>query len=281
MKKGEVVNVKVAGSAPYAIKDIIKKTYSPKYDTLGYQILSELNIDDLQTKGGPWGLNGRIKLLLSEITTFEGEKVVKAVHSINSGTSSMPGIGGFAFNAKPVGMPKDAVMFSWEVFYPTDFDFALGGKYGGIFMGVGSASGGNHADTASSDRIMWQVDGGLISYVYPPAGIPQELPGLTAVGYGKDLFKAELAGSIIKGAWNKMYIGVKMNTFDALGNPNPDGCSCVIMNGKRFEQCGIRWAKAPEYGIASFDFTTFFGGPLPSPKDQFCYYKNWTMTSYQ
>jgi hypothetical protein len=101
------------------------------------------------------------------------------------------------------------------------------------------------------------------------------------VGYGKDLFKAELAGSIIKGAWNKMYIGVKMNTFDATGNPNPDGCSCVIMNGKRFEQCGIRWAKAPEYGIASFDFTTFFGGPLPSPKDQFCYYKNWTMTSYQ
>jgi len=212
-------------------------------------------------------------------TKFDGTQVIKAIYSKNSGRSSDPGVGGFFF--KHLVDPKHDGMAaaSWDVWYPENFDFAKGGKFGGFTIGYGHSSGYRHSDTGSSHRVMWTAEGGVISYIYPPSNLPQEDPTLLSEGHGISYFEDNFKNILKKGTWNTITVGVKMNTFKD-GVPNPDGCALVVANGKRMEKCDIRWSMAPRLKIRSFDWNTFFGGPDPSPKDQFAYFKNFQFAKY-
>ena len=251
----------------------------PPAPTPSNKVISTLDIRSLTKGGGSWNIK-KYKLLKSNITQFQGEDVIRCWYGKNSGTSRDPGVGGFSFEAFPNGMNKDAITFSWEVYYPKGFQFVRGGKFGGVGIGYGAASGGNFSTTGASNRVMWQVDGGIIAYVYPPSGLWQKAPGLSAShGYGTGFFNKELARSLKTESWNKIEIGTKLNTFKN-GSPQADGETYVAVNGKRFVQGGINWRKSEDLKISRFDIGTFFGGPTPSPVDQECYWKNFQMSNY-
>ena len=252
---------------------------TPKPPPPSDKVISTLDIRSLTKGGGSWNIK-KYKLLKSNITQFQGHDVVRCWYGKNSGTSANPGIGGFSFEADPQNMNRDALVFSWEVYYPKGFQFARGGKFGGVGVGYGAASGGHFSTTGASNRVMWQSDGGLIAYVYPPSGLPQKAPGLSAGdGYGPGFFNKELAKTLKLDAWNKIELGTKLNTFKN-GVPQADGETSVTINGKRMVQGGINWRKSEDLKISRFDIGTFFGGPLPSPVDQECYFKNFQMSKY-
>jgi hypothetical protein len=242
------------------------------------RVISTLDIRSITRGGGSWNIK-KYNLKKSNITQFRGEDVIRCWYGKNSGTSRDPGVGGFSFEAIPNGMNRDAIVFSWEVFYPRGFQFARGGKFGGVGVGYGAASGGNFSTTGASNRVMWQSDGGAIAYVYPPSGLWQKVPGLDAKGYGTGFFNRELARSLKTDSWNKIELGTKLNTFKN-GVPQADGETSVTVNGKRMIQGGINWRKSEDLKIAKFDIGTFFGGPTPSPVDQECYFKNFQMSNY-
>lgn len=218
-------------------------------------------------------------MLKSTVTTVKGDTVIKCQYDKNSGTSNDPGVGGFSFTAIPDRMDKDAITFSWEVFYPAGFKFARGGKFGGTTVGYGAASGYKHSTTGASNRIMWQEDGGVIDYIYPAEGLKQKNPALVAEGHGCGFFGCDFAKALKIGTWNKLSVGTKMNSFKN-GVPQCDGETYVIVNGKKEIIRGINWSKSPDLKISQFDMGTFFGGPLPSPVDQHCFFRNFQMCKY-
>jgi hypothetical protein len=242
------------------------------------RVISTLDLRSLMKGGGSWNIK-KYNLKKSNLTQFKGEDVIRCWYGRNSGTSRNPGVGGFSFEAIPSGMNRDAVVFSWEVYYPSGFKFARGGKFGGVHVGYGAASGGNFSTTGSSNRVMWQTDGGVIAYIYPPSGLWQKVPGLDTKGYGSGFFNRELAKALKTDSWNKIELGTKLNTFKN-GASQADGETSVTVNGKRMVQTGINWRRSEDLKISAFDMGTFFGGPDSSPVDQFCYFKNFQMSQY-
>ena len=241
-------------------------------------VLSTLDLNLLTKGGGSWNID-RYDMKKSVVTKFDGETVVKCQYDKNSGTSADPGVGGFSFTAIPDKMNPNAITFSWDVYYPAGFQFARGGKYGGTGVGYGDCSGYKHSTTGASNRIMWQVDGGIIDYIYPPEGLKQTINGLDATGHGCGFFGSDFAKSLKMNAWNSLSIGTKMNTFKN-GVPQCDGETYVIVNGKKKVLTGINWSKSPDLKISRFDIGTFFGGPTASPVSQYCFFKNFQMCSY-
>ena len=222
-------------------------------------------------------LPDRVNWKKSELDTFQGRPALRVFYGKGSGTSSDPGVGGMAFSVVPRGLPATAAKISVDVFFKDGWDWSKGGKIGGFFVGHGVASGYRHSDTGSSHRIMWQRDGGVISYVYPPGNLKQKDPALKADGHGiayfKDLFPA---GTLKVGKWNTLVLGVQMNTFTQ-GKPNADGVAYLQVNGTTEVKNDIRWSRSPDLIITSYDFNTFFGGPDPATKDCTAYFRNFRM----
>lgn len=237
-----------------------------------------LPVGDLALKGGgAWKLKGSVKWKKSGLDTFEGQPAIRVFYGKNSGTSQDPGVGGMAMSAAPEGLRGREAKIAFDVFFDKGWHFSRGGKIGGFFIGHGAASGYEHSPNGSSHRIMWQKDGGAISYIYPPSGLDQDDPELKAsghgVGYFHDLFPA---GTLKVGQWNSMVLGVKLNTF-AGGKPNADGVAFLEINGVSGSRNNIRWTRSPDLLIESFDLSTFFGGPDPAVKDCTAYFRNFRM----
>ena len=242
-------------------------------------VISTLNLNLITKGGGDWNIDS-FDMKKSIVTTFQGKTVVKAQYDKNSGTSGDPGVGGFRFAATPNKMNKNEITFAWDVWYPKGFDFAKGGKHGGVFIGRGAASGYQHSTTGSSNRVMWQRSGGIIDYIYPPSDLKQKIPTLDPNGHGIGFFQDEFKNALKYDFWNRVEIGTKMNTFKN-GVPQLDGESVVVVNGKKAVLKGINWSCSPDLMIDHIDWNSFFGGPDPSPKSQFAYFTNFTMKKYQ
>jgi len=265
MKLNEAINVYMKKIAPYTFISIKK-------------IPNTLDLKLLSSGGGAWNITN-LKMLKSTVTAFGNYTVLRCHYDLNSGTSADPGVGGFSFVANPTDMNQNAIKLSWDVYYPTGFKFARGGKFGGVGIGYGAASGGNHSTTGASNRIMWQEDGGIIDYLYLPSGVPQTNPGLQKDGFGIGLFKNDFAKALRTGYWNKIELGTKVNTFKN-GVPQSDGETYVSVNGVKRTLVGINWSGSPELKISQINMGNFFGGPTPSPVEQFCYFKNFQVGEY-
>lgn len=244
----------------------------------------KLPVEDLKKPGaGAW--QGKVNLKKSTVTTFQGEPVVKVFFKKGSGTGSMPhheSSGASCSCQNNAVKGQTGVVVAFDVFFERGaWDWSRGGKLGGLFVGPGVASGYRHSDDGASHRIMWQREGGAISYIYPPAKLPQADPKLKpdghGIGYFGNLFKE---GTLKVGAWNRVEIGVKVNTFTG-GKPNPDGKSMLTVNGVTGSLDNVRWAKSPDLKIHAFEFSTFFGGPSPATVDSTLYVKNFEVFKWK
>lgn len=247
------------------------------------EFVMKLPVQDLtKPKGGAW--EGAVKLKKSTVTTFDGEPVVKVVYKKGSGTSSMPFAdqSGCSFSCQNRAVKgQTGVVVAFDVYFdPKAWAWSKGGKIGGLFVGPGVASGYRHSDDGASHRMMWQRDGGAISYIYPPAKLPQADPKLKPDGHGIGYFGNTFDKVLKVGQWNHVEIGVKVNTFSGT-KPNPDGKSMLTINGKTGTLDNVRWAKSPDLKIHAFEFSTFFGGPDPATVDSVLYAKNFEVYKWK
>lgn len=237
----------------------------------------DLPVTDLAKKGGgAWNVKGRVNWKLSSVQTFQGQPCLRMFFKKGSGTGSKQATGGVSFDTVPRGLPGDAATLSFDLFPEPGIDWSRGGKFGGLGIGHGAASGYDHSTTGASARLMWQENGGLIAYLYTASGLPQVDPKLKADGHGIGYFHKELAGSIRAGQWNTLSIGVKINTFTN-GRPNPDGRVSVSINGKTMTKDDIRWSARPDLNITSIIWSPFFGGSWVAPKDTVMYARNFKL----
>ena len=220
-------------------------------------LISRLPINDLAVpKLGAW--NGRVKWNKSGVTQLQGQPVIRTFFKKGSGTSAHPfrEASGMTIATKAqglVGTPGAVVCF--DVFFdPEAWHWSRGGKLGGLFVGEGAASGGRHTATGSSYRIMWQADGGAISYFYLPKGVPQPNPALASCHeFGLGLHHATFAGALKVGQWNRIQLGVQLNTF-AGGKPAGDGKAMLCVNGVSAVTDRINWVGRPDLKLNGFEW---------------------------
>ena len=89
--------------------------------------------------------------------------------SINPGNSPQ---GGADFYATPLPLADVSnVTLEYSVFFPSNFDWVLGGKLPGLYGGHMTCSGGDDATQCFSTRLMWRSGGAgelyLVSFVHP------------------------------------------------------------------------------------------------------------------
>lgn len=248
------------------------------------RLLLELPVTDLtKPRAGCW--NGRVKWNQSGLDTFLGVPVVRAFHRKGSGTSDHPyrDASGLTIQCKaPCLVGTTSIVVAFDVYFDDGWTWSGGGKLGGIFIGDGAASGGNHTADGASHRIMWQTDGGAISYLYLPAGVPQPNPDLQkSKGFGLGLHHALFKGIFKKGQWNRVEIGVKLNGFDAAGRPAGDGVAALTINGVTGVVRNVNWAAHPGMKISGFDYASFFGGPDPAVTDSVHYVRNFAVHEWR
>lgn len=185
--------------------------------------------------------------------------------------------GGTGFFAVPDGFPTVSdVETSYEVFFPTGFDWVRGGKVG-LGIGLGDrpeiASGGDWMNSCGSLRVMWREDGEVIGYVY----LPLENRSKTEIMHrqGSDASKATENTVTLRtglnvwytkdakqgalrfraGAWNTVTLRASLNTPG-----HADGSLTLIVNGQQRTVRGFRFRDnlAIKFNGIILDF--FFGG---------------------
>ena len=180
------------------------------------------------------------------------------------------------------------VMFSYSVFFPEGFQFAIGGKLPGLYGGTSletakSCSGGRQdgRDECFSARLMWRADGAGEIYNYlPPAAYSNEnycnYPpfSLCDAKFGESIGRGAFTWAT--GQWTTVAIRLKLN--DA-GQSNGEqelfvnGNSVISLNNLLIAANGA----TKIYGIMA---QTFFGGSdssWASPVDQSAYFKDWSL----
>ena len=246
----------------------------------------KLPVEDLAKKGGGvW--EGKVKWNKSGLTSFQGAPAVRVFYKKGSGTSGMAHreASGCSFTCENRAVKgQTGVVVAFDLFFdPANWHWSKGGKIGGLFVGPGVASGYRHSENGASHRMMWQRDGAAISYIYPPAKLAQADPQLKPEGHGVGYFGRDKfpAGTLKVGRWNRVEIGVKVNTFSAAGKPNPDGKSMLTINGVSGVLTNIRWARSPDLKIHNFTYGTFFGGPDPAVVDSVSYVRNFEVFQWK
>jgi hypothetical protein len=243
-----------------------------------------LPVEDLGKSGaGCW--NAKVSWKQSSLASFQNQPVVKAFHKCGSGTSAHPHkeSNGVSISCKAPGIVgSQSVVVAFDIFFdPARWHWSRGGKIGGLFVGEGKASGGRHTPDGASHRIMFQADGGAISYCYFPAGVEQPhvrtSHAAMGEGYHHELFK----NAFVPGKWHHVELGLKNNTFDASGKPVADGVASLTIDGKHGTIQRVIWSATPGTSISGFDLASFFGGPDPAVVDSVFYAANFAVHEWR
>lgn len=152
---------------------------------------------------------------------------------------------------------------NFDVYFPVDFDFVLGGKLFG-FAPKNPVWGGQETTLEGwSSRIMWREGGRPVTYNYH-----QNRPGK----YGEDSKAVGEPRVIPRGEW------VSLSLYLDIGTSEKDGRSEVWMNGeKTSELSGLSFHnKSVDAPITTLALQTFFGGNSSkwAPKNEDGSYRN-------
>lgn len=202
----------------------------------------------------------------------EHGQVLRVRYPRGSGTSASKGPpGGAIFLGTPRGFPATDVTLHYMVRFAPNFRWSRGGKLPGLSVGEGPASGGHHSARAASCRFVWQPRGGIVAYVYTPAGVSQS-PAYAREAhrkggkFGDHLFAAAQLHLRGDNQWNRLVMRIRLNGFDDHGRPRPDGVLTVSVNGKAATLPGIIWRRFPDVRISHVLFSTFYGGSWTCPE---------------
>lgn len=128
---------------------------------------------------------------------------------------------------------------------------------------------------------MWQADGGAIGYFYLPKGLAQPNPALAgAREFGLGLHHATFARALKVGQWNRIQLGVRLNTFGPDGKPAGDGKAMLCVNGVAAVTDRINWVARPDLKLDGFEYAAFFGGPDPALADSVCYARDFEVRQW-
>ncbi|KAI8803903.1 hypothetical protein BJ742DRAFT_827140, partial [Cladochytrium replicatum] len=193
-------------------------------------------------------------------------------------------IGGSQFYLTPFGYPGNGTiteaLLNYQVYFPADFPWNLGGTLPGIFGGtlipnVFACSGGRASDgfNCFSVRLMWRQNGAGEAYVYVSKNnthlcqAPNVCDEQYGMSLGRGLFKFNA------GAWNNMGIYVRLNTpgqKNGLVQVSQNGNVVINTTGVLFQDANSTvTASLPPTTIM---FSSFFGGSTVAwapPRDTF------------
>ncbi|VDB84555.1 unnamed protein product [Peniophora sp. CBMAI 1063] len=125
--------------------------------------------------------------------------------------------GGAQFYANPLDITEArSVTLEYDVYFPADFEFVLGGKLPGLFGGKESCSGGDAALDCFSTRLMWREEGAGELYLYAPkdkqtkelCSLPPE--SVCESSYGLSIARGSFNWT--RGGWTHVAQTVVLNT---------------------------------------------------------------------
>lgn len=146
---------------------------------------------------------------------------------------------------------------NFDVYFPSDFDFVLGGKLFGFAPDNPVWGGQETKPDGWSSRIMWREGGRPVTYNYH-----QNRPGK----YGEDSTPVIDTAVIPRGQW------VSLSLFLDVGTGHKDGRSEVWVNGEKASELSDLsfYDKSLNEPITTLALQTFFGGSSPkwAPKNE-------------
>lgn len=182
----------------------------------------------------------------------------------------LPGTGAgkgksFAKGYRGSPFPLQACVLAFDVLFEPDFEWACRGKVGGLFVGTGSASGGNYSRDGASLRFMWEGASTPVvpfAYAYVPEGSQdQQPPPLSKQPeFGAALFQKEFGRILRPGQWYHIELGIKLNTLG-----KSDGVLYMAVDGKSYKQTGVVW-RLVDVGITKAEINSFVGGGCQSTR---------------
>ncbi|KAA1477690.1 hypothetical protein DENSPDRAFT_787000 [Dentipellis sp. KUC8613] len=140
--------------------------------------------------------------------------------------------GGSDFYASPIDVSNAfSVTLQYDVFFPADFDWVLGGKLPGLYGGHDACSGGDDALNCFSTRLMWRPNGAGEMYLYAPknkqtrttCSLPPQ--SVCESSYGLSLARGSF--HFKPGAWTHVKQTITLNTPG-----QQDGGLYLEVNGK-------------------------------------------------
>ena len=177
---------------------------------------------------------------------------------------------GAAFRANPwKKLPSDTVTLSYDVFFPSTFEWVKGGKLPGVCFGSdpkGCATGGEWSPNEGSFRLMWREDGQAIGYSYMAIkGGPTGAYDIQGTAYksivkktasaGHDLWKKPVEFKFIKGSWNTVSFSIKLNTPG-----KKDGTLKMTVNSTTKTLNDVIFRESSSVKFTYVIFVSFFGG---------------------
>ncbi|KAI1791570.1 hypothetical protein LXA43DRAFT_888956 [Ganoderma leucocontextum] len=224
------------------------------------------------------------------VTAPDGKLSMRAIYPEGSYTFTNDPQGGFSFYAPgPANVnlttAKEAT-FSYDVYFPSGFEFVKGGKLPGLYGGDSdteavSCSGGRRDDGCWSARFMWRTDGAgeLYTYLPPDYDENQAVCDIPPFSTCNDVYGASVgrgAWTFATGGWTTIAQRVRLN--DA-GVANGElevfvGGTSVISVG------GLVLSDSADGRIRGLQMQTFFGGSdssWASPTDQEVYFSDFSV----
>ena len=174
--------------------------------------------------------------------------------------------GGTGFKANPSkSLPAESASVSYNVFFPSTFDFRRGGKAGcGVCLGTKlyeCDTGGEHSNSGGSVRVTWKENGQGVAYMYLPTQAPLNSQSAAFKAASDDPDRtgihifAKSALKFNKGAWNTVTLTVKLNSPSS-----SDGVLRLTINGVTEELTDVLYRRDASVKINTMVFATFFGG---------------------
>eukprot|EP00121_Abeoforma_whisleri_P016894 Awhi_evm1s15487 len=185
---------------------------------------------------------------------------------------------------------NDKATLSYEVFFPSDFQFKKGGKLPGLHGGDEKCSGGYKAngENCFSLRLMWRENGAYETYAYLPLSEAEDSFCARCSGYSSPISKCSQAyqhwcaldrKSSNKFSTNKWH---KVEQTIALNTPGKaDGTYELRIDGKeKSKATNVVFRTTDKLGVNGLYFSTFFGGDDSSyapTSDQMNYFRNFKL----
>jgi len=174
----------------------------------------------------------------------------------------------------PLHAQYDALYFSYDVYFPANFNFVLAGKMSGLCGGKCNAGGQKPNGTDGwSSRVVWRSGGTANQYLYDP----------NQVGTYGDIMSwkyNQTQWTFSTGRWHHVESFVQMNT---VGMSN--GVVKSWLDGHlAYENDQLVFRTVSTLNIDTFLFETFFGGNTSNyapPANEYAYFDNVQVSTAQ